>query len=1076
MAELIGINTPVLPTQQIENVDFTPMLMQVGNELNRRYYENKQQYLTNLIDPLSKIETNDRTKDLVNEVRNNITKKFEKYTDGDDWHKAENDIFETSREILNHDGLKKAIQDESNYQAFKKQLSESDWSQDSQNAILKEALLSSSKLVYNEKDNTTTGGFVPVSIGKPFDIEKYQNDIATKISQMKADEEFKSGLLSDIEAVEKYGLDYLINPDESITASKIVKLIQNIEYRSPEKIKNVAEQLMMSSQDYQNALRIKFRHQFVNNHYDAETNTLKDIDAKELFPYLNTDVIALNQLINESLEDFSVLDLVKFDNKNNKYIVKNNKELTESQLEWLDFFKSRKGFTVADVLNGTKSLEDNLIERLVRKNIEESYVNINEQEPISEDDWLYSKLQSAYIKSHMNEFSTALSNLYSSKKITTDFNLYDNPNYTERVKQMLDLEKERAKQEVLDSSYNITSLNSVSYANDDLGIHNINDLHNKNTQLTNENNSIVDQLRTNIDYQEILKMVDINISDNNFKDKLNNIDLYNIRLKLYGDPKNENDSGLVGKTINTSYQGDWNNFSSVSRNSKHEYHTPLYTEYTVTKDAIDKTYALLSKYNANLRQININKSNIQTESLTLKSLTEDILKHPDEYISTMWGPLGAMGDQINDTNAVMIMTAGLHDYDSYYKFAKALANEYDKLGEWGKFSTTSLIANHPFGNAYDGIYAPPISGVDAGNFNILSKEEYEELHSDVVTQALSIYNSLHGKPIQAVTTNMVSLNPHWKTKEMIQKWTDQGKISGGGWYIVGGSETGAENIAGEDLADIFGLNVLSQKVTVNDKGTTITTSNTLPDGSNGIDGEPFGIPGKIFSTESYLLLDPTLAANGKVGMIISCKDRNGALLGNIRVAKNMNPDTISQIYMYEYIAAKHAFDMGDPDGANDIDNVLSVVTNSMYKFKKQNDYPYASNIADLQSKIDQSPNQSVTVKVEIPNLILPDENMERELTFKKIGGRYYVEDTDPIAQRTNNKGRFFYTVEVGSGNSTQIQEINPTIIPEFQNISYQTGYTSLTEALRGLTLWNVDTCSYFFNQQNQMKQMMYYGR
>ena len=75
--------------------DYATGFIQVGNELNRKYYENRQAHLENLT-ALSKIEASEYGQELLNGLRSEFNQASAEFEESGMWHRADDFNFEMS--------------------------------------------------------------------------------------------------------------------------------------------------------------------------------------------------------------------------------------------------------------------------------------------------------------------------------------------------------------------------------------------------------------------------------------------------------------------------------------------------------------------------------------------------------------------------------------------------------------------------------------------------------------------------------------------------------------------------------------------------------------------------------------------------------------------------------------------------------------------------------------------------------------------------------------------------------------------------------------------------------------------
>lgn len=1031
MAELSRIQTPTLPTQQIQNIDITPMMMQVGNQLNKQYYENQQKYLTNLVDPLSKVETNEWTQEAVNKIRTEVSDRFKKYEESGDWHHANDDIFNTSRWLLNHEGLKKAIENNEQYKAFRKELQDSDHSEEDQAAILKLARMASTKLQYSDETNTTTGGFTPVTIGKAFDFEKFENEVYDRVSKIKADSNESTTPLSPAEAVKAYGLDTITGLDGQVLASHIVMLTQKWKGVTPDKIAKAVKGILSSSHNYISALQKKFYYNHVNKHYDAKSNSLTNIDISETHSTLgDLNVLALDQTLNNAESTLSVKDFIKLDPTTNKFVLNSNtindkddaatKELKTKRKTQLEAWENQ-GVDLLKIVNGEAELPNTFdINTLVNAFVTNAYNEAKKtNSKLTKQDFYYNLLQQQYVNSHTSSMMGGLTNLYSFNEVSNTANFLANQRYNAAVdaqyKMAVEAHKKQLEQGVEAANYQVEAVTSVRTTVQDhaQAIAQYNQVGESIAQVTN-NNKEYRAILSSDEYKEYMQMLGLNISSD---EDMKSVNLTDIRYKIFGNETSEDPnekSGLVGQGKMTSTEAN-------------------------------SVYANIAAYVENLKNIDTLNGQLEAMQFDYNRLSDEFINNQDEYVTSFFG----IGNYLDSGNrAIPIIEQKLFTYDAYLDYYENMPRTKD---------TKDIIT----GILIEGTRYYVTRSGHTQVMNKLTKEEYDKFLVDAISQINARYEEMNDKPFEYTTTSHQVFTPSKYTKAWLEAQENAIGSGTGGWSVVSTNGTGKiKRVAGKDIADLgnySGNGIMYTSTTINSKGESITTKNTPVKDLKPFDASDYGFDGKCYRTKFYLGLDPTQAKNGKVSMFVDLLGKNGELLGKVQLTKDMDYATQCVTLLDEFAAAQHAYIMKDKDAARDIDNILSVATQTTFTFEGVNGSASPKSLAQLQSMVDANGAQGVTVQVNIPVLTNPGaQPITRIMKFTKINGRYHVEDVDP---RTRNGNQGVFTYQVGNYNVGAVR------FNEYTNTSNRS-YVDLVEALRPLCQWNMDTCNQLRNMFN----------
>lgn len=1031
MAEL-NTNWSVPTVTPVSGVhDYATGWIQVGSQLNKQYYENQQKYLTNLVDPLSKVETNEWTQGVVNGVRSEISNRFKKYEETGDWHHANDDIFNTSRWVLNHEGLRKAMENNEQYKVFRKELKESDHNEEDQAAILKLARMASEELTYDANTNTTKGGFTPVAIGKAFDFEKFENEVYDRVSKIKADSSESTTPLSPIEAVKAYGLDVITGLDGQVLASHIVTMTQKWKGVTPDKIAKAVKGMLASSPTYIYALQKKFYYSYVNKHYDATTNKLTDIDISETHSTLgDLNVLALDQTLNNAKSTLSVKDFITLDPTTNKFILNNNtidtkkddaatKELKTKRKVQLEAWQSQ-GVDLLKIVNGEAELPTAYdVNSLANEFITNAYNQAKKtNNKLTEHDFYYNLLQQHYVNSHTSSMMGGLTNLYSFNEVSNTANFLANQHYNAavdaRYKMAIEAQKKQLEQGVEAANYQVEAVTSVRTTPQDhaQAIAQYNQVGESIAQVTNDNKEYRAILSSD-DYKEYMQMLGLNISSD---EDMKSVNLTDIRYKIFGNEtsKDANEkSGLVGQGKMTSTEAN-------------------------------SVYANISAYVKNLKDIDTLNGQLEAMQFDYNRLQEAYLSNKSKYTSA---EVFGIGNRITELNAKMIMDNGLFTYEAYSNYYESLQKGKDRgvifRRDQAKYTS----------KGYD-----PLEANKTGLVPKLSKEEFDEYLADVLTQVGNRYEEINGKSFEYTTTSHQVFTPSKYTKAWLEAQENAIGSGTGGWSVISTNGTGKiKKVTGKDiavLANYSGNGIMYTSTTVNDKGESVTTRNTPVKDLEPFDASDFGFDGKCYRTKFYLGLDPTQAKNGKVSMFVDLMGKNGELLGKVQLTKDMDYATQCVTLLDEFAAAQHAYIMKDKDAARDMDNILSVATQTTFTFEGVNGSASPKSLAQLQSMVDTKGAQGVTVQVNIPVLTNPGaQPITRIMKFTKINGRYHVEDVDP---RTKNGNQGVFTYQVGN------QSVGAVRFKEYTNTSNRS-YVDLVEALRPLCQWNMDTCNQLRN-------------
>lgn len=987
MAELIGINTPILPTQRIENVDFTPMLMQVGNELNKRYWENRQAHLQNLT-ALSKYEATEYGQKMLNQIKEEINTKASVFEESGDWHKAGDFAYDIAQQLVTDPRLPAIAKDKAQYDAFRKSVQESEWDQASQNAILKEAKLASSELIYNENDKTISGGFSPVNVGTPFDVEAFTKDISSILSKIKEDE-ISVDRLADAKYAKEIGLTTITGLDGKSIASHLVKLTEEKGGISPKQVAAVTQSLIEASPKYMAHLRDLARKNFVNKFYDGETNSLKDVQAEDVISIIADPT---KQFFNQLLKDksYSIFDIISVDEKTNKAALK--PKLTNDQKAFVDSFKTFTGNSLVDIFNGKAQLNPQLFKDTLIDYISDKYKAQSRDGEIDFNTWAEAHMSEAFVDENVTNLVNSMAGIHSNRKYKYSLDLTENKAYTEAIKAAYENKGDNVLGVGVTPGINALTTVILSQGNHLDKIKAWNDLGADITRMTNANKEYKDTI-TNDYAKKYGTILGIDLSnEKNLKD----VDLNALRKTLYGI---SGQGGLI--------------------------HNP---NSGITSDEADEVFATISAYVNNEQNIARNQAAINDMQYDYKRLRDIAVKNPGKYITNPKFNtfLGSIGNKLaKESIGAILIRDNLLTYEDYKKAVETKVKKEIEEGKYLSSDVNKIIKTQT-----------------------MSRDEYDSILADAMTQIQTRYEHINGKPFEYTTSNFESAHPHPLNQQFLDECMESAGRGTGGWYIAESSGGNAKATAGLDLQALMNIDIRNKSVTENSKGVSITTKNTIGKDLKPIDGKPYGIDGKIYYTETKMLLDPNLASQNKFGMIVNCFDANGTCIGKVQLVKDVDIALNSKIFMNEYLNIQHGVTIGDVNAEQDLNNLASVATNSTYVFENTSGGTNPANIAQLQQMVDESETKSVTMKVHIPMFTRPDApGLTRLMKFTKTASGYKVEDVDP---NSSKKGYFNYTLGGYTYAGKQLDQYSG-LQPHY--------YDDLTQALRALTKWNLEACA-----------------
>ena len=440
MAEIaIGrYDTNTLKTPQLQ--DYGSVYAAIGNALNRKYYQNREDYINRIANPLSQIKATSRGQKVLDSERAKIVEGANEFKEQDNWFAADDYIYKQTENILTNEGLKAVQADYALEQQYMEDLKKSDWDTQNQNAFLLRSRLQSSDIVYDAETNTVvSGGFNGVQIGKKFDVNKYQKDVFDILSKAKADKVSFENLVTNPDMIRQYGLDVATGFDGEKLASHFVKTGSEREGITEQEIMSYAMSLLKSNPDYTNYLTTIWQNQdaitrFVKDDSSAGGH-LRDYELGDYAPLFagNPTMFALNGLginINE----------LGAPTKDGKFTV--NSKLPAEVKTLLDTVNKEYGVNVLDILQNKAQVPPELIQAGLQNYVDkmfESYAKgvlgaTDDIENLDRTAFTQSVLSGQFINNNIQSLAGAAAGLYSYQDIKTTVDLIANPGYAAYIK------------------------------------------------------------------------------------------------------------------------------------------------------------------------------------------------------------------------------------------------------------------------------------------------------------------------------------------------------------------------------------------------------------------------------------------------------------------------------------------------------------------------------------------------------------------------------------------------------------------------------------------------------------------
>lgn len=342
------INTPKM-------ADISQIYASVGHQLNKMYYDNRQAYINNIVNPLSQMHANKDDEALLNEKKNAITDGANAFKESDNWHQASDYIYNTVENIITDEGLALINSKYQQRQAYIQSLKDSGWSQQQQDIFLARSDYYSTA-VKEENGKVVEGAFNAVNYGTPYDINEQLDKITNIISKAKASSESITNISAE-DAVIK-GLANVLNVDGETFVSNFLQTTKSTESVSYDDLYNYVSQRLYNNQEYidykttieQNAL---FKERFIPDSNNPRGGTLRDLTPELLKDVFNQSY-AINALVGTGI---SLSDLGQL-NDNGTFTL--NPNMTEDTIKKLTGISAALGFDMVSYLTTGISYSDNV--------------------------------------------------------------------------------------------------------------------------------------------------------------------------------------------------------------------------------------------------------------------------------------------------------------------------------------------------------------------------------------------------------------------------------------------------------------------------------------------------------------------------------------------------------------------------------------------------------------------------------------------------------------------------------------------------------------------------------------------
>lgn len=969
MAELIGINTPILPTQQIENVDFTPMMMQVGNELNRKYYENRQAHLENLT-ALSKIEASEYGQELLNGLKSEFNQASAEFEESGMWHRADDFNFEMTKKLLTDPRIPAIAKDKAQYDAFKKELADSKWGSTYKVGMMNMAKAQSSNLEL--KDGVVVGGFSPVQVGEPYDIQKRLDDALKIVSDAKANKESAVQFINDPNALRALGIPEEIDPITGQPVfAKFVKRNTTNESVTWDDVTNAVMLYVKSDKQYiTEHKRLTLLERFAYD-FDETTKSLKDYT-----PEKTREIIAHNYMtpassikILNNIENELGIDRTSILSKNSKTgkleidYTKINK-LTQANNECV----AKYGVTLEQLY------KQGITEDIKNKFIDD-YVNSTINLEVGSDpniegynDKLQNYLFNQDAKNQLLDGITNTANvaglLYAYNNIEYDYDVDTNSAYDELVK------------------YKYKSVFGTPLNSDP------NDLntHLAEGELVSIGSIIESDLNnTNKVSEEINK---VNIQNNRIIDKL--IKTQNEYLKNNG--LTTNVDGVVTVDMKKVSSLDLISLDNKAIEDKY-YETPEYQDFRKNIISLQSNNAKINEFREvqNLYKVNTNK------------LYEEYNNNTDKYQGFDWYKVGSPIAKFIANNNIT----------SVEEFRDILRNStlVDKGIDTSEGYAADWVLIDPKDKKYHTLFPRWMKGK-------IDDNDIQKEILNVLDNIEHTYQRINSAPFNFETPTYTIKGNSRIDKRVTDKVSDWAGGDGSPEITYLPGDAKLKHINTSDLQEILKLNQFPVSVSVGPKGTTTTTRNIANTNSTPVDGKKFGYDRPIYETYVVQTFDPIEASQGYKTYKIHCKGVSGTELGEpIKIREKDSNYHLDLIDVYDSL--EPGVDMNDPYAAQNMGKLVQMENAIGYTFEGvlgqgKSSTTTADNIfkleTDIQNRYAQNKPESIyNIKVKNPLTKGDLINIPVKITVNNVQGNleYYIEDLSPANVR--NKGIFNVT-------------------------------------------------------------------
>ena len=887
--------------------DYATSYINVGNELNKQYWQNRQLYMEGVVQPLAQVEADEFGQEELNRIKGEIESRASEFEESGMWHRAGDFIFNEAKNIATNQTLKEIIKSKSLYDAFVKTVNESNWSSADKAGFMLRAHHTSSKITTDE-NGMVSGGFNPISVGESFDMGKYSLDVMLKLEKVKADKVNVAQMINDPKQLEAYGLPSVVDNEGRTLISHIVEQTTKTETVSAEDLARAAQQIVALNPEVQKQILEEQTNAFYRKYYDKSTGTFKDIPREELNKSLFPEFYGTNKYneANTYIETIIGLDSSKFlveDKATGSYTYKPGQifDYNKKNEDCITKF----GISLDDLY--TKGLDDRVLQRVIdiATANELNRLNLNLTDPTSKElinELIISKNINSAWKDYVENITGTAISLYAYNHIEQSNKFIDNPAYKAYLNNYYKYSLKPSS-----GGYDPTKPSSV----DENGMIDYTNFLSSNLEqinsLSNEKNKILAQDNS------ILK--DLTAVDNPLLEKLGFVA-----------------NGKIDKDLLQS--ADLSKLDEIATKEKY-YNTDNY-------QAIRNSIIQLRSNKEQIDEISKVQESYKFNAQTLYDYYNESAKEAKETDSKNY-------------------YHGFGWYGIASDIAKFIANNNITSVEEFKeaVNNSTVISSHvpgtPYGTQSSYLLKDPKGNTYINNRGYsymkgVSDEEIQKEISNVLDNIQHRYEKKSGKPFEWVQQSYSITNPNYTLQTRLEGRKAAWQGGSGSLQtlsLADGSAGGS--VLPSDVAALIGLNQFPVSVTVNEKGEKITERNIATKESTPIPAKTFKTKKDIYKTEIRYNLNPIEQARGYIVYDIICKDKSGAYCGTVKVREQTSD--VNEYLLDVYEQFKPLADNKNASGLKAIGVICNNIGESAYTFKGTEAQP-AEGLTELKNNVE----------------------------------------------------------------------------------------------------------------------------